>query len=53
MAVESMADEELAWYMTGFNDGVYDLSPSERIFVTQITVGPVLQARAEEFGLEA
>ena len=53
MAVETMAGEELAWYMTKVNDGVRDLSPSERIFVTQIAVEPVLKARADELGAEA
>ena len=53
MAVETMAGEELAWYMTRVNDGVRDLSPSERIFVTQIAVEPVLKARADEQGAQA
>ena len=53
MAVETMAGEEIAWYMTRVNDGVRDLSPSERIFVTQIAVEPVLKARADELGAEA
>ncbi|MEO7006143.1 MAG: FAD-dependent monooxygenase [Terrimesophilobacter sp.] len=52
MAVETMAGKEIAWYMTRVNDGVRDLSPSERIFVTQIAVEPVLQARAVELGAE-
>jgi putative polyketide hydroxylase len=53
MAVETMAGEELAWYMKKVNDGVRDLSPSERIFVTQIAVEPVLKERADELGAEA
>ena len=52
MAVETMAGKEIAWYMTRVNDGVRDLSPSERIFVTQIAVEPVLQSRAVELGAE-
>ena len=52
MAVKTMAGEELAWYMTHVNDGVRDLSPSERIFVTQIAVEPLLQQRAAELGAE-
>ncbi|GAA3754453.1 FAD-dependent oxidoreductase [Microbacterium kribbense] len=52
MAVETVAGKDLAWYMTRVNDGVRDLSPSERIFVTQIAVEPVLRARAEELGSE-
>ena len=52
MAVETMAGKELAWYMTRVNDGVRDLSPSERIFVTQIAVEPVLKERANGLGAE-
>jgi 2-polyprenyl-6-methoxyphenol hydroxylase-like FAD-dependent oxidoreductase len=52
MAVETMTGKEIAWYMTRVNDGVRDLSPSERIFVTQIAVEPVLQSRAMELGAE-
>lgn len=53
MAVETMAGKEIAWYMTHVNDGVRDLSPSERIFVTQIAVEPVLQGRAADLGSTA
>jgi 2-polyprenyl-6-methoxyphenol hydroxylase-like FAD-dependent oxidoreductase len=52
MAVETVAGKDLAWYMTRVNDGVRDLSPSERIFVTQVAVEPVLRARTEELGSE-
>ncbi|HEU0256821.1 MAG TPA: FAD-dependent monooxygenase [Microbacteriaceae bacterium] len=52
MAVETVAGNDLAWYMTRVNDGVRDLSPSERIFVTQIAVEPVLKERAEQLGSE-
>jgi len=52
MAVETLAGKEIAWYMTHVNDGIHDLSPSERIFVTQIALEPVLRARAEELGAD-
>ncbi|MEO8907504.1 MAG: FAD-dependent monooxygenase [Microbacteriaceae bacterium] len=52
MAVETLAGKEIAWYMTHVNDGIRDLSPSERIFVTQIALEPVLRARAQELGAD-
>jgi 2-polyprenyl-6-methoxyphenol hydroxylase-like FAD-dependent oxidoreductase len=50
MAVETLAGEELAWYMKHVNDGVRDMSPCERTFVTQIALEPLLCRRAEELG---
>lgn len=52
MAVETVAGKDLAWYMTRVNDGVRDLSPSERIFVTQVAVEPVLHDRTVDLGSE-
>ena len=52
MAVETLAGEEIAWYIKELNQGVRDLSPSERLFVSQIALEPVLQARARELGAE-
>ena len=52
MSVETLAGKELAWHIRNLNDGVRDLSPSERLFVTQIGLEPVLCARAEELGAE-
>jgi hypothetical protein len=46
MAVETVAGEELDWYIPKLNEGVRDLSPSERLFVTQIALEPVLKRRA-------
>ena len=52
MSVETLVGKELAWHIRNLNDGVRELSPSERLFVTQIGLEPVLCARAEELGAE-
>jgi 2-polyprenyl-6-methoxyphenol hydroxylase-like FAD-dependent oxidoreductase len=52
MAVESLGGRELAWFYRDVNDGVEDLSPSRRIFITQIGLEPVLRARAIELGAD-
>lgn len=52
MAVVSLAGEEIAYYLPKFNDGVRDLSPSERLFASQIAVEPILGERARELGAE-
>jgi 2-polyprenyl-6-methoxyphenol hydroxylase-like FAD-dependent oxidoreductase len=50
MAVESLGGRELQWFFRNINDGVEHLSPSPRIFVTQIGLEPVLRARAAALG---
>ena len=52
MAVESLAGKELAWYVPNLNQGVRDVSPSVRVFLTQNLLEPLLKARAEEWGAE-
>lgn len=52
MAVVSLAGEEIAWYLPKLNDGVRDLSPSERLFASQIAIEPLLEERAREVGAE-
>ena len=52
MAVKSLAGEEIAWYLPKLNDGVRDLSPSERLFASQIAIEPLLAERAAEVGAE-
>ena len=52
MSVETLVGKELAWHIPNLNEGVRDMSPSERLFVTQIGLEPVLRARAEELGAE-
>jgi 2-polyprenyl-6-methoxyphenol hydroxylase-like FAD-dependent oxidoreductase len=42
MSVESLAGEELNWDVPHLNEGVRDLSPSERLFVTQDGLEPMI-----------
>src|SRR5215470_11918114 len=50
VAVESLGGKELQYFFHNINDGVQQLSPSPRIFVTQIGLEPVLRERAGQSG---
>jgi 2-polyprenyl-6-methoxyphenol hydroxylase-like FAD-dependent oxidoreductase len=50
VSVESLGGKELDWYFRFINEGVEDISPVPRIFVTQIGLEPVLLRAAEELG---
>ncbi len=50
VSVESLAGKELDWYFRNINEGVEHLSPSARIFITQIGLEPILLAKAHELG---
>jgi 2-polyprenyl-6-methoxyphenol hydroxylase-like FAD-dependent oxidoreductase len=50
MSVESLAGKELDWYFRNINEGFEDLSPSRRLFITQIGLEPILRRRAAELG---
>jgi 2-polyprenyl-6-methoxyphenol hydroxylase-like FAD-dependent oxidoreductase len=52
MAVETLAGKEIAYYIANLNDGVRDVSPCERVFISQSLLEPVLKQRAEELGAE-
>jgi 2-polyprenyl-6-methoxyphenol hydroxylase-like FAD-dependent oxidoreductase len=52
MSVESLAGRELNWDVAHFNEAVRDLSPTERLFITQDALEPMLNARAEELGAD-
>jgi 2-polyprenyl-6-methoxyphenol hydroxylase-like FAD-dependent oxidoreductase len=52
MAVETLAGKELAWFIPNLNEGVRDVSPSSRIFITQSLLEPLLKSRAEELGAQ-
>ena len=52
MSVESLAGEEVEWFFRTVNEGVEGLSPSPRLFVTQIGLEPILKRRAEELGAD-
>ena len=49
MSVETLAGKELSWDVPHLNEGDRDLSPSERLFITQDGLEPMLKTRAEEF----
>ncbi len=50
VSVESLGGKELDWYFRFINEGVEDISPSPRLFVTQIGLEPVLLEAAERLG---
>jgi len=52
MAVETLAGKELAWYVPNLNEGIRDVSPTVRVFLTQNLLEPLMKARAEELGAE-
>jgi len=52
MAVETLAGKELAWFIANLNEGVRDVSPSLRLFITQSLLEPLLKNRAEELGAQ-
>ena len=52
IAVETLAGKEIAAYVANLNEGVRDVSPCERVFISQSLLEPLLRARAEELGAE-
>src|SRR6201988_3724692 len=42
MAVETLAGKELAYFISNLNEGVRDVSPTERIFISQSLLEPLL-----------
>ena len=50
VSVESLGGKELDWYFRFINEGVEELSPCPRLFVTQIGLEPILLAKAREVG---
>ena len=52
MAVETLAGREIAYYIANLNEGVRDVSPCERVFISQSLLEPLLKRRAEELGAE-
>jgi 2-polyprenyl-6-methoxyphenol hydroxylase-like FAD-dependent oxidoreductase len=50
VAVESLAGKELAAHIPNLNEGIRDLSPTVRLFITQSLLEPLLKSRAEELG---
>jgi 2-polyprenyl-6-methoxyphenol hydroxylase-like FAD-dependent oxidoreductase len=52
LSVESLGGKELDWYFRFINEGVEHISPSPRLFITQIGLEPVLAGAAERLGVE-
>jgi 2-polyprenyl-6-methoxyphenol hydroxylase-like FAD-dependent oxidoreductase len=50
MAVETLAGKELAYFIANLNEGIRDVSPTERVFISQSLLEPLLKSRAEELG---
>jgi 2-polyprenyl-6-methoxyphenol hydroxylase-like FAD-dependent oxidoreductase len=50
VSVDSLGGKELDWYFRFINEGVEELSPSRRVFITQIGLEPVLLGAAESAG---
>jgi 2-polyprenyl-6-methoxyphenol hydroxylase-like FAD-dependent oxidoreductase len=52
IGVETLAGKEVASYIANLNEGISDVSPTPRAFITQSLLEPLLKARAEELGAE-
>ena len=52
IAVDSLAGRELAAFYHSFNQGVEHLSPTRRLFITQIGLEPVLRKHAAASGAD-
>jgi 2-polyprenyl-6-methoxyphenol hydroxylase-like FAD-dependent oxidoreductase len=52
MSVESIAGRELNWDVPTLNEFVKDLSPTERLFITQNALEPMLAPRAAALGAD-
>jgi 2-polyprenyl-6-methoxyphenol hydroxylase-like FAD-dependent oxidoreductase len=50
ISVDALSGKELACFYRSFNEGVEGLSPTSRLFITQIGLEPALRERARELG---
>ncbi len=50
MSVETLAGKEIAYFIPNLNEGVRDISPTVRVFITQSLLEPLLKLRAQELG---
>ena len=50
VSVEALAGKELEYYFRNVNEGYEPLSPSPRLFITQIGLEPILRRHAGERG---
>ena len=52
MSVETLAGKEIAYFIPNLNEGVRDVSPTVRVFITQRLLEPLLKSRAQELGAQ-
>ncbi len=52
MAVESLGGKEIQYFFHSYNEGVEELSPTDRLFITQVGLEPLLRDRAAALGAE-
>ncbi len=52
VSVETLASDDVTYFYRSFNEGVEELSPTSRLFITQIGLEPLLRERAREQGAE-
>ena len=52
VSVESLAGRDMTYFFRNFNEGVEHLSPTARLFITQIGLEPVLRDTRAERGAE-
>ncbi|WP_104524260.1 FAD-dependent oxidoreductase [Blastococcus atacamensis] len=52
VSVSSLSSPEMQFFYRSFNEGVEDLSPTRRLFITQIGLEPVLRERARDLGAD-
>ena len=52
VSVASLSSPEMTFFFRHFNEGVEELSPTSRLFITQIGLEPLLRERAVDLGAE-
>jgi 2-polyprenyl-6-methoxyphenol hydroxylase-like FAD-dependent oxidoreductase len=52
VAVESLGGKELKYFYRSYNQGVEDLSPTPRLFITQVGLEPLIRERAASMGAQ-
>jgi 2-polyprenyl-6-methoxyphenol hydroxylase-like FAD-dependent oxidoreductase len=52
VSVASLSSPEVTYFFRNFNEGVETLSPTARLFITQIGLEPLLRDRARELGAD-
>jgi len=52
VSVADLSSPEMTFFFRNFNEGVEQLSPTSRLFITQIGLEPLLRNRAVELGAE-